>query len=127
MADKFASTENMTDLEFVDHWIEYCSDFINPLLFRLLQERGLYSIVNRLSGTKEERKATARARMAKIGRYVGDPEIEEIAGHIDQIKRLQASITQCEPTEVGELIVLLDKIRVHTEFVRNYFNKPAVV
>jgi len=115
----------MTDLEFVDHWIDN-SEFINPILFKELRERGLYHITNYLSGDRDIRRATARARMAHAGHYVGEPEIEEIAGHVDRIKKLRNDIFNTDATEPVAMLKLVDDMKVHLEFVRDYF-KPTKV
>lgn len=112
----------MTDLEFVDHWIDN-SEFINPILFRELRERGLYHITNYLSGDRAVQKATARARMANAGHYVGEPEIEEFAGHVDRIKKLRTDIYNAEPTNPVIMLKLIDEMKVHVEFIHNYFKK----
>lgn len=116
----------MTDLEFVDHWIDN-SEFINPILLRELRARGLYHITNYLSGDRDVQRATARARMANAGHYVGEPEIEEIAGHINRIKKLRADIYNMEPTDVAKMLKVIDDLRIHVEFVHNYFKKPAII
>lgn len=117
--------DEMTDLEFVDHWIDN-SEFINPILFRELRDRGLYHITNYLSGDRNEKRAIARARMAKSGHFVGEPEIEEIAGHIDQIKKLQAEIFNAENTDILKLLEAAKKLNYHAEFVRNYFKEVKI-
>ncbi len=117
--------DDMTDLEFVDHWIDN-SAFISPILFRELRDRGLYHITNYLSGNRDEQRAIARARMAKAGHYVGEPEIEEIAGHIDQIKKLQAEIYNAESTDILQLLEATKKLNYHAEFVRNYFKEVKI-
>jgi len=116
----------MTDLEFVDHWIDH-SEFINPVLFRELRDRGLYHIVNLLGpGTREEHKAIARARMAHAGHYVGEPEIEAVASHVDRIKFLRDKIHNTDSTDVIELLKLTNLMISHCEFVRDYL-KPVVI
>lgn len=113
----------MTDLEFVDHWIDN-STFINPILFRELRERGLYHITNFLSGDRDIQRATARARMAHAGHYVGEPEIEEIAGHLDRAKKLRADLYNGEITDPVLMLKIVDDLKVHLEFIRDYF-KPV--
>lgn len=112
----------MTDLEFVDHWIDN-SEFINPILFRELRDRGLYHIINHLSGDRDVRRATARARMAQAGHYVGEPEIEEFAGHVDRIKKLRNDICNTEPTNPVVMLQLINDLKVHVEFIHSYFKK----
>ncbi len=117
--------DEMTDLEFVDHWIDN-STFINPTLFAELRRRGLYGITNFLSGDRDHQKATARARMAKTGRYIGDPELEEISGHIDRIKSISVQIFNMDPTNAVSMSKLADDLKYHSEFVKNYL-KPAII
>lgn len=118
--------DKMTDLQFVDHWIDN-SEFIDPILFRELRERGLYHIVNLIGpGTREEQKAVARARMAEAGHYVGEPEIEAVASHVDRIKFLRNKIYNTNATDVMELLELMDDMKSHCEFVRDYL-KPVII
>jgi len=115
------NVNEMTDIEFVKHYIKECYAFISPLLFYELRKRNLIPYVNYISGTIEERIAQAMANMSQAGHYIGEPEIEEIAGHIDHIKFLKNSIAKCEPTNFIELGKLVDDMKNHIEFVRNYF------
>lgn len=111
----------MTDLEFIDHWFDKCSDFIDPLLFRELRDRGLTSYVNLCGGSSiDENKAIARARMSKNGKYIGEPEIEKIASHIDKISSLKKKLCNTDETDVSNILKTLQELKFHTEYVRDY-------
>jgi hypothetical protein len=114
-------TSNMNDVEFIDHWIEN-SAFIDPVLFRELQSRRLTSIVNLLPGANTaEKKSSARVRLAKAGIYLGEPEIETIAAEIERVKSLQKQIAGADPADPTALIKLIDTMKAHLVFVKDYF------
>ncbi len=111
----------MTDIEFVDYWIDN-SVFINPILLRELCSRDLYDITNLLQGkNKAERRSEARARLAAAGRYIGDPEIEKFAGVVDRIKFLQKRIEDTNPTDFMSLEQYCNDLKGNVDWLKNYF------
>jgi len=115
--------KNLTDLELIDKFCVECITFIDPRVFREIEDRGLYSIINRLPYLVEERKATARARLKLIGAYVGDPEIEQIADEISRIKALQIELFNTPASEVIKILTIIENMNKHLFFVRDYFKK----
>ena len=95
--------DDMTDLELVDYYIDTCMHFIDPRTFHKIQDRGLYSIINHLGGEGSEAKQVARARMAETGRYVGNPDIEVMAGLVDRIRALQKEISAINPADADKI------------------------
>ena len=53
----------MNNFELLDKWCETCLDYINPLLWKEIQSRGLVNIVNYLPSNIEEAKVEVGRRM----------------------------------------------------------------
>ena len=67
----------MNNFELLDKWCETCLDYINPLLWKEIQSRGLVNIVNYLPSNIEEAKVEVGRRMqefvsGRFGRKSGD-------------------------------------------------------
>ena len=52
----------MNNFELLDKWCETCLDYINPLLWKEIQSRGLVNIVNYLPSNIEEAKVEVGRR-----------------------------------------------------------------
>ena len=114
-----------TDLELIDEFISESRQHIPPALFRDIQDRGLYHIVNRLPQNVDEAKAIARARLRNQGKYIGDPEIEQIAQEVNRIEFLRKELMEIKPTDVDRMIPILSEMSERAIFVRDYF-KPQL-
>lgn len=115
--------EFISDLQLVDLYCEECRSFVNPKLFRQINDRGLYDIVNFLPKDIYEAKAIARARLMERGQYFGDPEIDEIAGKIQRLETLKKKLYGMNMTEVNITIPILDEMIELSEYVKDYFKK----
>lgn len=115
-----------TDLTLIDEYCEKCVDFIDPRLFRELERRGLYNSINKLGDHVPQRKAIARARLQATGRYMGDPEIEQIADTIARIEKLKAELAVVPASEVHLLLPIVEQIKQHATFVKTYYATPAL-
>ena len=113
--------ETLNDLQLVDTYIEHCRNFINPKLFREIQKRGLYNIINHLPKNINEAKAIARARLSHIGKEFGDEEINQIANTIQRIEFLITQLNQTPVTDVNTTLPILRELIKHSETVRDYF------
>ena len=116
-------TKRMTDLEFCLDWVDTQSDFINPFVLRELEARGLYRFVNQLKGTASERKAQVYARFAEAGRAFGEPEIDWIAGKLEQVKQLQRQIAAADPTDFATLFASVEQVNELAQDIQRYFSK----
>ena len=114
----------MTDLEFVDHYIDKCRQFVNPLLLGEASRRGVVRFLNYLPRDVNEARSVARARMAKEGKYFGEEEIDKIAGEIDRLRQLRDELNKIDLSEAHEVLPILEKMQAHSLFVKNYF-KPV--
>lgn len=115
--------DDLTDIQLIDYYIENCSHFIDPRIFRHVEKRGLYYVINYLSGeTFAEMKAIARARMAERGKYIGDPEIEAVADLTDRIKAVQAELCNVKATEASKVKELSERLVRLSDELLNYFN-----
>lgn len=115
----------MTDLELIDYWIESgCAHFPDPRMFRHINSRGLYGVIDRLEGrTHEQMKASARARMAARGKYTGDPEIEAVASLMDRIGGVQKQLCRIKPSEAEQIKETAERLAVLANQLLNYFEK----
>ncbi len=111
-----------TDLELLDYYCETCLDFINPSVFRDIKGRGLYHYINHLPRNTNEAKAVVRARLHKNKIYVGDPQIEQIAGVISRLTYLRDSLKNCNMADVHITTPILEEMIQLNEFVKDYFN-----
>ena len=112
-----------TDLQLIDQYISESRQHVPPFLFRQIQDRGLYHIVNRLPNEIPEAKAIARARMRDHGKYIGDPEIEQIAQEVNRIEFLRKELMQIKPTDVDRMIPILNEMSERANFVKDYFKQ----
>ena len=113
----------MTDLEFIDHYIEECRQFVNPRLLGEANRRGVIRFLNFLPSNISEAKSIARARMAKANKYFGEEEIDKISGEIDRLEQLRKELNKLNLADAHEVIPILEKMQAHSLFVKDYF-KP---
>lgn len=111
----------MTDLELIDKYIEESRQFIPPALFREINYRGLYNIIKFLPTNIAEAKSIARARLGASGKYIGDSEIEQIAGEIDRLNFLRKELAAMNMADVDKILPVINEITKRSEFVRNYY------
>lgn len=115
-----------TDLELLDYYCETCLDLINPSVFRDIQRRGLYNYINHLPRNPNEAKAIVRARLHENKIYVGDPQIEQIAGVISRLTCLRDNLKKCNMTDVHITTPILEEMMELNQFVKDYF-KPTKI
>lgn len=113
--------ESLTDLELVNKYCLECRNFVNPLLFRHINERGLYNVVNGLPYEFPQRKSVAYARMAKLGKVFGDSEIDEIAGKIQRLESLRTELNALKITDTHEIAKMLEDMKILCNEINNYF------
>jgi len=67
--------KQLRDLDLIDLLID--TDIVgpDPRYLNEVRERGLLWVVNNLIGSKTEQKNQARAKLCKVGKYVGDPQV----------------------------------------------------
>jgi hypothetical protein len=114
-------TNAANDLEIIDKYIQSCRDFINPKLFREIIKRGLYKIVNQLPYNRDEAKAVARARLAKIGKSFGDAEIDQIANTVQRMEFLRDELHKIAMTDTDKVIPIVNELITQAQYVRDYF------
>lgn len=113
--------DKLTNLEFIDHYIEECRRFVNPRLLREAQSRGVIRYLDFLPTNVQEAKAVARARLSKDGKFFGDAEIDKIAGEIERLEVLRAELNKLNLANAHDVLPILQKMQSHTIFVRDYF------
>lgn len=118
-----ADIDTMTDLEFIDHYIEQCRRFVNPKLLGEADRRGLIRFLNYLPGNVDEAKAIARARMSKENKYFGEEEIDKIAGEIGRLEELRKELNGLNLAEAHKVLPIVEKMQAHALYVKDYF-KP---
>ncbi len=118
--------EHLTDLQLVDLYIEKCRQFVNPRLFGQLNSRGLIPYVNFLPKDINEAKAVARARFAERGKFFGEAEIDDIAGRIDNLKRMRDEFNSLKITDVDKLLPILVRMTETATDIRDYFKQPSI-
>ncbi len=113
----------MTDLELIDLYCENCIEFIDPRLFREIEQRGLYEIINNLPYTNpKERKYVARARLSQQkGVYTGDVEIEQIASVVNRMDFLRKRLNEANLANVHLTIPLLSEMMELSSQIKDYF------
>lgn len=116
-----ARTYTQTDLELLDKFCEECLDFVNPPLFREIQNRGLSYMVNFLPNTTEQAKAVVRARMTNAGNYFGDEQIDQIAGWITRLNFLRKQLAGMNMADPHKTISILDEMKSLSELILNYY------
>jgi hypothetical protein len=114
-------TNAANDLEAIDQYIINCRDFINPKLFRDINNRGLYKIINGLPYDVNEAKAIARARLAKIGKSFGDEEIDQIANTVQRMEFLRDELNKIAMTDTDKVIPIVNELITQAQYVRDYF------
>lgn len=114
----------LNDLQAIDQYIEQCREFINPKLFRDINSRGLYKIINGLPYNVNEAKAVARARLGKVGKAFGDEEINQIANTVQRMEFLRDRLNEANITDAHTVIPLVEEMKTQAEYVRDYF-KPS--
>jgi len=112
----------MTDLELLDKYCDTCAEFIQPLIFREVQSRGLLRIVDHL-GTKDPKmmKSLVRGRLARMGRYIGDPEIEHIASIVDRLEYLRNQLNAISMTDAVKVNALADEMNQLSSNLLNWY------
>ena len=113
----------LSDLELIDHYIDHCSSFIDPVVFRELNRRGLVWAINHLSGTKSERRSMTRARLAKKGYYVGEEEIEDIASKIRRAEVLRDELTAMNMADAKPALEKVEQLKTFLESILTYYGK----
>jgi len=116
----------MNDLELIDRYCETCLDFINPVIFRDIEARGLTRFVNYLPHNILEAKAVARARLAKAGKCFGDDQIDQIANEIKRLESLRSNLVGINMADAHKVIPILNEMKEISEFVLTYF-KPVYI
>lgn len=116
----------MNDLELLDKFCEHTckTTFINPFLFRDVEARGLGWVINYLPENVDEAKAVVRARLAKVGKSFGDPEIDHIANEIKRLEDLRKQLNNMNMADAHKVIPVLKEMQETSEFVLSYF-KPV--
>lgn len=110
-----------TDLQLVDRYIDTCLDFINPQTLRAIQSRGLYNIINYLPMDKKEAKAIARSRLAQMGKFFGDDEIDAIAGKIQRLESLKKALGQMNMADAHKVLPLITEMKALSKEVLDYY------
>lgn len=113
--------DTMTDLEFIDHYIEKCRQFVNPFLLREASKRNLVGYLNYLPSNIQEAKAIVRARMSKSNKYFYEDEIDKIAGEINRLEKLRTELNQLNLADAHKVIPILEKMQAHSIYVKDYF------
>lgn len=111
----------MTDLQLLDKFCDECLDYINPFLYNEIRQRGLAWIVNYLPNNIQEAKVVIRAKLAKSGKYVGDPEIEQIADVISRVEFLKKKLNNCNIADIHVSLPIVEEIKTHLIFLQNYY------
>lgn len=115
----------MNDLELLDKYCETCLDFIQPFTLREIRDRGLLWVINvGLPNNVLEAKAVVRARLAKVGKSFGDPEIDYIANEIKRLEALRLKLTSMNMADAHKVIPVLEEMQQTSKFVLSYF-KPV--
>ena len=112
----------ITDLELLDKYCEECLAFIDPFLFREVERRGLYSYINRLPAGVANAKATIRARLSQSGRYVGDPEMEQLAGWVSRLEFLRQSLLSLNMADSFVVAPVLIEMTELTHRLTHYYH-----
>lgn len=119
--------EQMTDLEFLDLYIEKTRSFINPILFREVQKRSLLPYVNYLPSDVNEAKAVMRGRMRKHRKYFGDPDTDKIAGEIRQMEALLSELYSMNMADAHQVIPILQRMMGHATYIKGYFSSTKPI
>ena len=93
--------KTLTDLELLVNLVE--APFIDPVLFKEAQKRGIVHFSNNLPSGKEG-KAILYARLARAKKVVGDPEIDQIMGKIEHLQRLQKKLVRLKVEEADVIV-----------------------
>jgi hypothetical protein len=115
----------MNDLQLLDKFCETCLDYVHPLIIRDIEARGLLWVVNRgLPNNTHEAKAVIRARLSKVGKCFGDPEIDQIANEIQRLETLRNKLNGMSITDANNVAKVLTEMQSSCEYVLSYF-KPG--
>lgn len=118
-----ATTELVSDWALIQEYLDN-RRFIDPGLFNGLRRRGLVWVINDLgSYDAPTAKATAYGRLLKAKRVFGEEEIDQIAHHIEAIKRLQQQLATTEPSDAGQLLYLCGQLSSHAQEAADYFRR----
>lgn len=113
--------EKLTDLELLDLFIDKCGRFVNPKILGAVNRRGLVKYVDYLPRNTKEAKAIMRSRLSQDAKYWDNPEIDEISGKIENLKRLKTNLDKVKITDVDEIIPILKNMLETAGFVNDYF------
>jgi len=114
-------TTHFSDWRLIQHYIDECSRFVDPFLFNALRGRGLVWVVDHLRGSTAEQKATAYGRLMQAGKVYGEEQIDGVAGHIEQVKALQARLATTDPTDTAVLVKLAAELTFQAQAVSEFF------
>lgn len=115
-----------TDLQLVDLYIVECRRFVSPGLLRLVCNRGLYHVINFLPNNVDEAKGVARARLAKMGKFFGEPEIDAIAQEIQRVEFLRKQLNETPVTDVHKTLPILQEMIQRSQYIQDYFKEVKI-
>lgn len=102
----------ITDWELVKLHIEKCREFVNPKLFREINSRGLYNIINFLPNDYDLRETVAYSRMVKAGKLPMDHSVAEEVSRLNRIDSLKEKMFKTKSTEKSELIEIIKELSI---------------
>jgi hypothetical protein len=113
----------MNDLEMLDKYIENTCNTgcVHPALLNDLAARGLVWAVNKLPADEQQAKAVMRARLAKIGKCFGEPEIDQIANNIQRLDALRIKLNTANITDTHTLTPILLEMQEIAAAITNYY------
>ena len=115
----------MSDLEFLDKYVESNLVFIDPRDWREIRNRGLVWVVNDLhTQDVKEAKSIVRAKLSTAGKYSDDPHIQLIASKIDRMKFLRKELIKTNVADPTHYMHLLDKMTELAEDIRTFYEFP---
>lgn len=118
--------KSLTDIQLVNLFIDRCRDFINPVIFREVRDRGLYNITNYLPKNKNKAQAVAVARMIAAGKYLPDEEMNEIASIIHRLNDLQKELSKMNMADVDKTLVIIDTMQRLSLQLRDYYKEGGI-
>lgn len=118
----YEELNNLNDLEILRRYCEKGLEFLDPRMFREIENRNLTKYVNRL-GTKDKPKAWAVivARLAADGRYFTDDEINTIAAEIQRLEVLREKLNKLPITESPQIAKILADMQEVNNYIKDYF------
>jgi hypothetical protein len=111
----------MTDLELLDRYCDKCLNFIDPFVFNDIRSRGLTWCILSLPTDKNQAKAVVRGRLSKVGRYAGDPEIEQIADWVARLEKLRADLLRLNMADSHQVALVLAEMVILTSRLADYY------